>query len=206
MSALLLKDWYVLWRRMKLFLLVIIVMAAIPFSFYSVFVVAWAAMLPYTVLAYDEQSKWDRLAAMMPYSRRELVLSKYVLGWAAIGASSAAALALPRLLRPLWVRLNVQASPLDGSPLGVLLAACVGVIILALTLPLFFRFGVERGRMAMILLVGLVCGSGAAVATMLELASMGGDRGLVVILPPALAAALTAASVPLSMRFYSRHC
>ena len=77
MSALLLKDYYVIFRQMKIFLLLILVFSCIPGTFYSTFAVVYASMLPYTALAYDERSKWDQLAAMMPYSARDVVLSKY---------------------------------------------------------------------------------------------------------------------------------
>ena len=81
MSALIRKDFYVLWKQMRFFLLLVIVFSVIGSEFYTIFAVVWASMLPYTALAYDERSHWDQLAAMMPYSTRNMVLSKYVLGW-----------------------------------------------------------------------------------------------------------------------------
>ena len=56
MSALLLKDYYVIFRQMKIFLLLILVFSCIPGTFYSTFAVVYASMLPYTALAYDERS------------------------------------------------------------------------------------------------------------------------------------------------------
>ena len=41
----------------------------------------YAAMMPISALAYDENCKWDQLAAMMPYSVRDIVLSKYLFGY-----------------------------------------------------------------------------------------------------------------------------
>ena len=90
MSALLLKDYYVIFRQMKIFLLLILVFSCIPGTFYSTFAVVYASMLPYTALAYDERSRWDQMAAMMPYSARDVVLSKYLFGWIAVAVSAAA--------------------------------------------------------------------------------------------------------------------
>lgn len=87
MSALLLKDYYVIFRQMKIFLLLILVFSCIPGTFYSTFAVVYASMLPYTALAYDERSRWDQMAAMMPYSARDVVLSKYLFGWIAVAVS-----------------------------------------------------------------------------------------------------------------------
>ena len=81
MKALILKDTYVIWRQMKYFLVMLLLFCALPNGFNNAFAVVYAAMLPYTALAYDERSKWDQLAAMMPYSTRDIVLGKYVFGW-----------------------------------------------------------------------------------------------------------------------------
>ena len=87
MKALILKDLYVLWKQMRVFIVILLVISISNGTFGSVFIVLWVAMLPYTAMAYDERSKWDQLAAMMPYSTRDLVLSKYVLGWLFTGAA-----------------------------------------------------------------------------------------------------------------------
>ena len=103
MSALLLKDYYVIFRPMKIFLLLILVFSCIPGTFYSTFAVVYASMLPYTALAYDERSRWDQMAAMMPYSARDVVLSKYLFGWIAVAVSAAATFVLQTILSVIWL-------------------------------------------------------------------------------------------------------
>lgn len=51
MKALIQKDVYVLWKQMKIFLLVMLVIMVGNGSFGSVFVVVWCSMMPYTALA-----------------------------------------------------------------------------------------------------------------------------------------------------------
>ena len=80
MKGLLLKDWYTLTRQLKFILAMLVFFSILPGYSTVSFALVYAAMLPITALAYDERSKWDELAAMMPYSVRELVLSKYILG------------------------------------------------------------------------------------------------------------------------------
>ena len=80
MKGLLLKDWYTLIKQMKIMLVLMLVFACVPGYSMAAFAVVYAAMLPVTALAYDERSKWDELAAMLPYSVREIVGGKYVLG------------------------------------------------------------------------------------------------------------------------------
>lgn len=141
MKALLLKDCCVLWKQLRFFLLFILVFSALPGGFNGVFAVTYAALLPYSCVAYDERSKWDQLAAMMPYSPRDLVLSRYVLGW--IAAAGACALSL--------VLQGVFSTLLDTGfyPITLVLAFFACLATLAITMPLIFRFGVERGRLIM---------------------------------------------------------
>ena len=73
MKGLLLKDWYTLIKQMKIMLVLMLVFACVPDYSMDAFAVVYTAMLPVTALAYDERSKWDELAAMLPYSVREIV-------------------------------------------------------------------------------------------------------------------------------------
>ena len=196
MSALLLKDYYVIFRQMKIFLLLILVFSCIPGTFYSTFAVVYASMLPYTALAYDERSRWDQMAAMMPYSARDVVLSKYLFGWIAVGAT----IVLQTILSVIWL------SDVEGPSIPViLLSVCVAVCILDITLPMMFRFGVEKGRLAMFLIIFLVCASAGGIAT-IEQSSLDGGLYLSLSLVPAAIAAvvLTVVSIPLAIRFYGR--
>ena len=198
MKALIIKDTYVIWRQMKYFLILILIFSALPSGFNNAFAVIYTSMLPYTALAYDERSKWDQLAAMMPYSTRDAVLSKYVFGWLCIGGAAV----LSGLLQ-MALSLVVDRVFLPGvMVLSVLGAVC----ILAISLPLMFRMGVEKGRLAMFLVIFLVCGAAGAIASI----TVSGDGGAFAFQGPILvvmsiaALVLTAVSVPLSMRFYAK--
>jgi len=193
--GLLLKDFYVLLRQMRALLLVVIIFAVIPGSSLNAFAVIYAAMLPYTALAYDERSHWDQLAGTMPYAPWELVLSKYVLGWSFTAGAAALCLLAGALERPF--------TDSAADPASVGLAFCIGLLLMAVTLPLMFLFGVERGRMLFILLsVVIACSCvGAVSGTLVE---GGGAAAALTLLLPAGAAVLTAVSVPVSVRLYIR--
>ena len=199
MKALVLKDTYVIWRQMKYFLILILIFSALPSGFNNAFAVIYTSMLPYTALAYDERSKWDQLAAMMPYSTRDAVLSKYVFGWLCIGGAAV----LSGLLQ-MALSLVVDRVFLPGvMVLSVLGAVC----ILAISLPLMFRMGVEKGRLAMFLVIFLVCGAAGAIAHIAESVGSGtvfAFQGPVLGVTLLAALVLTAVSVPLSMRFYTK--
>ena len=199
MKALIIKDTYVIWRQMKYFLILILIFSALPSGFNNAFAVIYTSMLPYTALAYDERSKWDQLAAMIPYSTRDAVLSKYVFGWLCIGGAAV----LSGLLQ-MALSLVVDRVFLPGvMVLSVLGAVC----ILAISLPLMFRMGVEKGRLAMFLVIFLVCGAAGAIAHIAESVGSGtvfAFQGPVLGVTLLAALVLTAVSVPLSMRFYTK--
>ena len=202
MKALIQKDVYVLWKQMRIFLLVMLIVMVGNGSFGSVFVVIWCSMLPYTALAYDERCKWDQMAAMMPYSPRDLVLSKYVLGWLCAGAASAVVLAVQAIIRVLHLPMAT------GTPLAALMSFCASAGVLAVTLPVMIRFSVERGRMVMFLVIFLVCGAAGTLGTVAISVDQtaGGIQdllGLFVLILPVAAVVLTAVSIPLSMRLYA---
>lgn len=203
MRALIQKDVYVLWKQMRIFLLVMLVIMVGNGAFGSVFVVIWCAMLPYTALAYDERCRWDQMAAMMPYTPRDIVLSKYVLGWLCAGGAGVFTLAAQAVIRAFRLPLET------GSPFAVLMSFCTSVGVLAVTLPLMFRFSVERGRMAMFLAIFLVCGGAGALGAVLAPdgapvpGSLPALLSMAAVAAPVAAAALTAVSIPLSLRFYA---
>ena len=65
MKALIKKDIYVIWKQMRMFVLLILALSMINNTFNAVFLVVWCSMLPYTAMAYDEQSHWDQMAVMI---------------------------------------------------------------------------------------------------------------------------------------------
>ena len=197
MKALLMKDFYTLWRQLKVYLLVMLVISVFNGAYGNIFITIWAALLPYTAMAYDERSKWDQMAAMMPYSTRDIVLGKYVFGWLCIGGAAV----LSGLLQA------ALSLVIDRSFLPVTMALSIlgALCILAITLPLMFHFGVEKGRLAMFLIIFLVCGGAGAISSIAD--SMGSGaafafQGPILAILLIAALALTAVSVPLSLRFY----
>ena len=160
MKALLMKDLHVFWRRMKIILLMLVVFSAMPSEFQCAFATTYSAMVPYSLFSVDEASKWDRLAAMMPYSTFDLVVSKYLMGFLCMGT----ALVMVLALQPLTAFLTGARRPAWGLALAALWTA---VVVMDVTLPLVFRFGVEKARMTMLFLIAAVCGSAGALSYIL---------------------------------------
>jgi len=135
------KQWLVM-----LFLLI----------FYSVFavlndspemvgfmMVLLSLILPMTAFAYDEQSKWDRYALSMPVSRTEIVLSRYLF-----------LLLLVVLLSLFAFFLNFCMGVAPGEAFSsTALFSALSLLMGAVSFPVLFRFGPEKTRLLMVLVI-----------------------------------------------------
>lgn len=192
MKALLMKDAYVLWKQMRTVILILVAISLVGGTFNSVFLVVWCSMLPYTAISYDERSHWGQLAAMMPYSLRDLVLSKYVLGWLCMAGAVALSTA---------VQATAVLAGREGPDLALLLTSLLaGVVALDITLPMIFRFGAEKGRLMLMVAIFGAAILGGSLAGAVE--DAGRVPALLVAGSPVIAAAATVISVPMSMKLY----
>jgi len=200
MKGLLLKDLYTLSKQTKVYLLFIIMFSVLPMYNANCFALIYAAMLPMTALAYDERSKWNTLAKMMPYSETSIVLSKYILGFFSIGLALAVTTSA-KLITPLFSEERFE--PTDVMVIAVV--ASLAVIMLDVTLPLFFRFGVEKGRVIYIAVMAvmaiMVVGFAAGAFTFAMNSSAEYDLNIPIILLALLlvTAAVSALSVRVSV-------
>ena len=162
MKGLLLKDFYTLVVQMKLFLLMIAIFTLVPNFSMSGFAIVYAAMLPITTLAYDERSKWTQLAAMMPYTPTELVVSKYILGYVTVAGAFALSLIAQAVIG------SLKGSPIGGMDvLVVFITANIALLIQAANLPLIFHFGVEKGRLLFMGIIAAMVMIGMGAGTFL---------------------------------------
>lgn len=198
MTALLYKDFCILKKQMVPLFLILIVWGALPNLYLNVFAMAYGVVLPYSAMAYDEQSHWNQLCPMFPYSAREIVLSKYVLGWVMLALTLTCAGAV-----------RLCCAHLPGKNLGtfqiemLFIALCLGLVLLSVNLPLLFRFGTVKGRLILFFVIATLC-AGCGAASMLGdgLHTWSVGEALAFF---AFAAICTVVSIPLSIRMYLRH-
>ena len=175
MNGLLLKDWKTLLKQMKVMLTIMALFACVPGTYMSAFALFYAAMMPITALAYDERAKWDELAAMMPYTAKAIVGSKYALGLT---------LMAPVLALSVLFRLIVHSTPIvSEDTMALLITACLSLILMAIDLPFMFHFGVEKGRLIYILLTCVFIVAGATYADKLTNTINGIGTAMVTTVP-----------------------
>lgn len=153
MRGLIMKDAYVLIKQMKIFAVLMLILAVIPNTFTRGFAIMYASMLPITALSFDEQAKWDYYAAMMPYRKKDLALSKYMVGLlftlivVVVGVLSVLVTAAVKNQPPELMKMYLQ---------GVLILTSAAVILMAINLPIIFKMGAERGRLVYMAITVLV--------------------------------------------------
>ncbi len=196
MKGLIYKDALTLVKQMRFYLLLVLVFALLPIGSLSSFALVYAAMLPFSAMAYDEQAKWPRLAAMLPYTDGQLVLCKYIIGWVGV---------LAALLLSLIAGIGTKFIAGSTAPVQSLrllpMAAAMALLLIAVVLPLIFRFGVERGRMFSMAVIVLGAIGIAALGEMIGGRMEGYPWALAAFL---LAALLNTASFFLSLWFYRK--
>lgn len=155
MKGLLLKDIFTLTKQMKFFLVIIVIWTLIPGFSSTNFAIVYAAMLPITALAYDERSKWGSLAAMLPYSAKSIVLSKYILGYITIIGAT-----ILSLLAQTALALIQKSAVQSESFVSLIFVVCLAAILQSINLPFMFKFGIERGRLIIFVLIAVIVGGG----------------------------------------------
>ena len=201
MSGLLIKDFYTLVKQLRFVLIFLLVMVVIPGINQSAFAMIYFAMLPITALAYDERSKWDSLAATMPYATKDIVRSKYVLGYIGMGAVSALS-----LLAHYVIRRFQHGTFSSEEALAILLIACVALILLAVNLPIIFWMGVEKGRLIFMIIIATTVFSmmmvGDQVKRILEANRM--NPGLLLLLSVSITILVNLISIAISNVAYAK--
>ena len=145
MKGIVIKDLLTLKSSMKTVVLIVILfgfMGAKSGSTYmSTFASVYAAILPMTCMAFDERSRFNRYAVIMPINIRDVVLSKYVVGLILAVAATVVATAM---------------TAVAGGSIGETVAASIAIPMVyhSILLPLMFKFGVEKSRI--IILAGVV--------------------------------------------------
>ena len=168
MKGLLLKDWYMMKKYCRSYLLIAAVFIAISlFSNDNLFFVFYpcllCGMIPVNLLGYDERSRWMQYSGTLPYTKPQIVSGKYLIGL----------LAQHTLLVVTGIAQAAKMIIAGNFVLGdfvvlVLLLLIVSTLTSSISLPFIFKLGVERGRTAYYIMIGFVCGASVLASSLLR--------------------------------------
>lgn len=158
MTGLILKDLMNLKKQGKIYLIVVVFYMFFSYqsedaSFLNTMIFLFSAMIPITALSYDERADWDKYALSMSVTRKEIVISKYILGLLCMGVGVILAMLFNIATAS---KVEVNYSVLYNS-------FFLGILFLAIVLPILLKYGVEKGRMLMLIVIFLPTAFGIMV-------------------------------------------
>lgn len=156
-------------------------------------------MVGYSLFTYDNYAHWDGYALSLPVSRKKLVASRYLF----VLVVSVCCFCLSFLCGALIVVITGQGfGPLLFSLLAV---TGVSLALSALVLPIAYRFGVEKGRLyLMVVMLAFVCVMMMSGDFSYALQRLSGLLSSALCLVPLALAALLYGSYRLSCHFYEK--
>ncbi|MDR0980377.1 MAG: ABC-2 transporter permease [Methanocalculaceae archaeon] len=116
-----------------------------------ILLIIFGAMLPMTVNTYDTTVRWDKYAASLPVTRKEIVWTRYQLMLIGMSVAGIISLIIATMMTVLLPGEGVFLSVLDPLTLTVMFLAC-GLLVGSVILPLTLKFGNEVTRYIIIMI------------------------------------------------------
>lgn len=147
MKGLLRKDLYLMIKYCRLFFILIIVFSFAGAwnnnLFFALYPITISSIIPVNLLSYDEKTHWNSYACTFPYTRKDIVSSKYILTLCVLGASSL--FIIFAQVCNMLINHNFQLFGLFSTFAAIF--SC-GLLPPAFMFPFTFKFGSEKGRFA----------------------------------------------------------
>ena len=164
MKGLILKDLYMMIKYCKSYLIITALFIAVSFAsnenmFFLFYPCLLCGMIPVNLLGYDERSKWLQYSETMPYTKGQIVSGKYLIGL----GTQVTVLLITGIAQA--IRMSIGGTFVIGEFLVLMLLLLImSLLTSSITLPFMFKLGVEKGRMAYYIMLGIVC-AGSVIAS-----------------------------------------
>ena len=161
MTGLMLKDFLILRKNMRTYLLFIILYGGLAATgvwspeFVGGFIMVLTAMLPMNVFAYDKQAKWDTYGLALPVGRTKTVCARY----AVVVLLCLASIVIEVAIGIVMIAIGKLEEPADYL-LTCVICGLIAVLMNAVLLPFLYKFGPEQARIALFVLMGAMVGVG----------------------------------------------
>lgn len=199
MKGLLFKDLVNIRQQARIYTLILAIWILIGIteknlSFFGGVMSIFSAMVPLTACGYDEKANWDKYALTMPVTRKQLVISKYLLGILILLCGFGLML-LAGLFTDTALTEQIDIICVFGA---------LGMTCMALMLPAVFRLGVEKARTVM-MLIFIIPTVVLLAVDRLDLATPDPEMLRTLLhMAPAAAAVLFLLSIPFSIYLYEK--
>ena len=157
MKGLLLKDFYMMMKYCRSAIIVsviFLILSALTGGnlFMVIYPVLICSMIPMNLISYEEQSGWEKYCAALPYSKAEIVSSKYIIGLIITGIIS--------LCTVIAQTVQSAQEPMELQDYGVtfLVIAMACLLGTGVLLPPLYKFGVAKGRLIFVVIICILFG------------------------------------------------
>lgn len=156
MKSLIQKDLFNISHSAKpmIFMLLIFAFIIIPSTDQNGYIVMstlLCGMMVITSFSFDEHSKWNQYALIMPVSKKDLVAGKYIILFITTLVGAISGFLFASIGGIVFGKINLQADTFLQLLLVTLAAAMISIISGSTTIALIFQFGAEKGRLLLIL-------------------------------------------------------
>ena len=212
MKSLILKDLFNIGHNAKsmLFILVVFAVALIPFSGVEGYIFVCAilcSMMIVTTFSFDDNSKWTRYAMIMPVSKKELVVGKFVVLAIFCAVGSLFGLVIGSIGGFAMRKITFDFAGIGELLFLALAAWVISLIFGSMSIPLVFKFGAEKGRVLLLVSFLILAGICFGIYQLLAMLGVELTDKLVFILlccSPILALAWCYVMYQISYRIFSR--
>ena len=168
MKGLLLKDWYMMKKYCKSYIIIAAAFTALSLAskgnmFFVFYPCLLCGMIPVNLLGYDERSRWMQYSGTMPYTKAQLVSAKYLIGL----LSQIAMLVVMGTAQGIKTIVSGNFAWNDFIVL-MLMMLIMTTLTSSISLPFIFKLGVEKGRTAYYVMIGFVCGASVLASSILR--------------------------------------
>lgn len=165
MKGLVIKDLLNLRKNIKVLLLFLVFYGFLSFrngnpTLLLLMVALFISMMVITSMTEDEMAQWDRFAMAMPISRKTMVNSKYLLSILLLLAGIVPATGLAYIIMNIGGFLNISRLALTSYG-----AFSISLIFIAVSIPLIYKYGVEKTRILVFAIVGIPVAVGFLIET-----------------------------------------
>ena len=156
MRSLILKDLYNIGHNAKsmLFMLGVLAVVLIPTSGASAYIIVSAilcSMMIVTTFTFDDNSSWLRYAIIMPVSKKDIVVGKYIMLVIFCVIGSLFGLVVSLIAGLAMRKITFNLAGIVELLLLTLVALVISLISGSMSIPLVFKFGAERARVLLVI-------------------------------------------------------
>lgn len=167
MKGLMKKDLFMLKNNARYFLIYILFYSLISLNESEVsssisFILPFITIvMMISTFSYDEFNRWYSYAVAIPNGRKNIVKSKYAISAIVIILTSILSIGLTIIISSL--KKNFAYNDLFSSCIGSIFAC---ILMISIIYPFLFKYGTEKGRLAMVALSFIIIGGLAIISKM----------------------------------------